>query len=144
MTLRVLPFPVSPKKAAVSGMQPGSEMHCRFEARRLTAFLLGPRPRVKILQIAWLDKRRHLDRFLDDYYAAHKCLPRGRHDLGVTENHGLWIGVLDFDRIRAQLRLALRREQQRTRRWSNLGAVLGKIRWRPFCAQGATPPIPRG
>ncbi len=103
-------------------------MHCRFEARRLVAFLLGPPPRVKILQIAWTDKKRHIDRFLNDYYDRHKCLPSGRHDLGVTAAHGLRIGVLDFDRIRAQMRMTLRREQERARRWRRLNAVFDRIR----------------
>ncbi len=129
MAPRVLPFPLSPQPRAARCPQPRSDMHCRFEARRLTAFVLGPCPRIKILRIAWLDKKGHLERFLNDHYASHKCLPRGRHDLGVTENHGLRIGVLDFDRVRAQMRQALRREQQRSRRWSRLGAAFEKLRF---------------
>ena len=105
-------------------------MHGRFEARRLIGFLLGPRPRVKILQIAWLDKKRHIELFLNDYYARHKRLPDGRHDLGVTEGHGLRVGMLDFGLMRGQLRQTLRREQLRARRWQKLSAVFEKLRLR--------------
>lgn len=124
MAVQVLPFPASPKAAAASGMQAGSDMHCRFEARRLGAFILGPRPQVKILQIAWLEKQQHIVSFLDEYYELHKTLPRGRHDLGATETHGLRLGVLDFDRVRGQMQQTLPRESGRWRRWRQLKAFL--------------------
>ena len=130
MSLQVLPFPIKPRPPREVD-EPATElsMHDRFEARRLVAFLLGPPPRVKILLVAWLDKKMHIDRFLDDYYALHRCLPSGRHNLGRTETHGLRIGVIDFDRMRTQMRLALRREQRRSRRWRRLGAALTKLRF---------------
>ena len=141
MTSRVLPFPVPPATSAAGGLQPGGEMHCRIEARRLAAFVLGPRPRVKILQIAWFDKKSRIDRFLNDFYAAHKCLPRGRHDLGVSENHGLSIGEIDFDRIRAQTHEALRRERSRARCRHGLAAVVEKMRWRPWRTREPSRPV---
>ena len=125
MRPRVLSFPAQPKAATAKPAQAAAPMHCRFEARRLSAFVLGPRPRVRILQIAWLEKEQHISRFLQDYYAEHGCLPRGRHDLGATAAHGLRIGVLDFGRMREQMRQSLRPGPGRRWRWQNVMAFFG-------------------
>ena len=110
MVMRVLPFPLTPKAGATAPAGDEVAMHQRFEARRLAAFVLGPRPLIKILQVAWLDKQRHINAFLNDYYTRHKTLPDGCHNLGNTAELGLRVGVVDFGRARTQMHRALKDE----------------------------------
>ena len=102
-------------------------MHLRFEARRLAEFLLGARPPVKILQIAWLEKQRHILTYLNDYYRRHKALPLGRHNLGKTADLGLIVGVIDFGRARQQMRQLMRCQRRRQARLRRLRAIVKLI-----------------
>ena len=83
-------------------------MHPRFEINLIVNRIMGERPDVRILQVAWYDKRRHLRHFLGDYHARFGALPRGCHDLGQTRGFGLIVGVIDFDQVRASVERELR------------------------------------
>ncbi len=83
-------------------------MHPRFEINLTVNQIMGERPDVRILQIAWYDKRRHLGHFLRDYHARFGALPRGCHDLGQTQGFGLVVGVIDFDQVRTAVARELR------------------------------------
>ncbi len=85
-------------------------MHPRFEINLIVNQVIGERPEVRILQIAWYDKRRHLRHFLSNYHTRFGALPRGCHDLGETEGLGLGVGVIDFDRVRSSVEQDLRRK----------------------------------
>ena len=88
-------------------------MHYRFEINLIANEILGPEPRVRILRIAWQDKQRHIHRFLEEYYHAHKSLPHGSVDLGSTSGIGLSIGTVDFDAVQARVAVELQRKERR-------------------------------
>ena len=79
-------------------------MHCRFEVNFIVNRITGRRPTVRILEIAWQDKREHIREFLLDYYARHQCLPMGSHDLGSTPAFRLSVGIIDFGEVRHRVR----------------------------------------
>ncbi len=91
-------------------------MHGRFEINFIVNRITGRRPPVRILEIAWQDKREHIRRFLLDYLARYRRLPVGRHDLGCTTNFRLAVGVIDFDAVRRRVRDDLERRQSGWRR----------------------------
>ncbi len=90
----------------------GIAMHPRFEINLFVNQVMGERPDVRILQIAWYDKRRHLRQFLCHYRDRFGELPRGCHDLGQTRSLGLGVGVIDFDRVRRAVDSDLRRKSR--------------------------------
>ena len=83
--------------------QPAAPMHGRFEINYIVNWITGRRPQVRILEIAWQDKREHIRGFLLDFLARHRRLPTGRHDLGCTPTFRLSVGVIDFDVVRQEL-----------------------------------------
>ena len=87
---------------------PGEAMHPRFEINLIVNQVMGECPEVRILQIAWYDKRRHLREFLQHYLVRFGELPRGCHQLGQTRSLGLGVGVIDFDRVRLSVARELR------------------------------------
>ena len=87
-------------------------MHCRFEINFLVDRIVGRRPPVRILEIGWQDKRQHIRRFLLDYYARRRRLPLGRHDLGLTAEHHLTVGVINFSAVRRELRDKIERRHR--------------------------------
>lgn len=95
------------------------EMHYRFEIRRLSLFIVGRRPEVSILRIAWEDRVEHLQHWLETYYRRHHALPRGCHAPGPTPRHRLAFGVVDFGTARDRLAREheLRRRYERLPRW---------------------------
>ena len=88
-------------------------MHPRFEINLIAQEILGPKPGVKILTIAWCQKHRHIHQFLETYYRRHQSLPTGSEDLGTTEGMGLSIGVVDFDAVRVRVDAELQRKERR-------------------------------
>ena len=88
-------------------------MHFRFEINLMVNEILGPEPGVKILRIAWDDKRRYIHQFLENYYQCHQSLPQGSLDLGSTPGIGLSIGVVDFDTVRLRVETELQRKERR-------------------------------
>ena len=96
-------------------------MHPRFEINLLVNQVMGEMPEVRILQIAWYDKRRHLRQFLGRYHARFGTLPRGCHDLGETRGFGLGVGVIDFDRVRQSVEGELRRKARSNARRGDAG-----------------------
>ena len=105
-------LPSATGAARQTAAAPGGAMHPRFEIKLLVNEILGERPEVRILQIAWYDKRRHLWQFLSHYHARFGRLPRGCHDLGETRGLGLGVGVIDFDRVRSAVERDLRRKSR--------------------------------
>lgn len=118
---------VTPATTATAGAAPDRRlalpMHCRFEVNFIVDRILGGRPKVRILVIAWQDKREHIRRFLLDYYARYHRLPMGRHDLGSTPNFRLEVGFIDFGEVRREIRHDLQHRHRGWRRW--LGSRLG-------------------
>ncbi len=109
-------------RKSIAGISAADEaMHPRFEINLLVNQVIGEMPEVRILQIAWYDKRRHLRRFLSHYHARFGSLPRGCHDLGQTESFGLGVGVIDFDRVRAAIERELRRKSRSNARRGDAG-----------------------
>ena len=93
-----------PVDAAARVADPAVPMHCRFEINFVVERIIGRRPVVRILEIAWQDKREHIGHFLRDYYARHHRLPSGRHDLGRSPAFGLVVGTIDFGEVRRLVR----------------------------------------
>ena len=122
MRARVLLFPPRGRHRNRRADDSATAMHARFAMPRLTDAIVGARPEVRIVQIAWHEKRRHVDAFLRAYHARHGVLPRGCHDPGATADHGLRIGRIDFDAAR-------RRPYRRapTRRWLDLVSLLPRL-----------------
>ena len=99
----------------------------------------GRFPQVKILQIAWHDKRQHVRRFLLDYYAKYRCLPSGRHDLGRTGVHHLSMGIIDFDRVRRKIQIEIDyRRQAGARRRNRILSAAGRLGIRRLLSEIAT------
>lgn len=86
------------------GDRPTAPMHGRFEINFIVNRITGRCPPVRILEIAWQDKREHIRGFLLDYLARHRRLPTGRHDLGRTSTFRLVVGVIDIGLVRQKLR----------------------------------------
>ncbi len=99
----------------------GFAMHPRFEINLFVNQVMGERPDVRILQIAWHDKRRHLRQFLYHYHDRFGEMPRGCHDLGETRSLGLGVGVIDFDQVRSSVERDLRRKARSNARCSDDG-----------------------
>ena len=111
----------------------GVAMHPRFEINLMVNQVIGERPEVRILQIAWYDKRRHLRQFLYHYHARFGALPRGCHDLGETQSFGLGVGVIDFDRVRQSVERDLGRKARSNARHDggaerSYRGLLGRLR----------------
>ena len=90
--------------ATVRQRRRAAPMHFRFEINFIVDRITGRRPVVRILEIAWLDKREHISRFLLDYHARYHRLPADRQDLGSTSAFGLGIGTIDFGEVRRGIR----------------------------------------
>ena len=103
MSSQVLHFPLRGHAGKRDLARTGVKMHYRFEICRLADTIVGELPKVRILQIAWYEKREHVARFIRDYHAGHGILPQGRIDLGVTDDLRLTVGTVDFDLARQRL-----------------------------------------
>lgn len=122
MNAQVLPFPLRRRDRNGEPGEAGAKMHARFEMLWLIDAIVGARPEVRILQIAWYEKRRQVAGFVRACHARHAMLPRGCHDLGVTADHGLRVGRVDFDA--ARMRLC---PESRPRRWPGLALLPGRF-----------------
>ena len=78
-------------------------MHYQFEIQLIVNAILADSAHVCRAAYDREVVRQHLRRYLYGYYREHAVLPSGRHYLGMTRPLHLQIGMVDFDRIRAQV-----------------------------------------
>ena len=116
----VKPIAIDSRRETVVTVPPVADgvMHFRFEINFIVDEITGPAPVVRILEIAWLEKRHYIREYLLDYHARYRQLPQALHDLGSTPGHHLRVGVVDFDRVRVRIRERLDRRNRGKSRWA--------------------------
>lgn len=105
-------IPATSRPEACKPVAPGTSMHFRFEINLMTNTIVGSRPKINILNFAWEDKKRHVRDYIGEYYNRRHVMPAGRHDLGITEEHHLTVGIVDFDKVRRQVLIELEKKER--------------------------------
>ena len=114
---KVFAPPIAPNAARGELPEQGAGMHFRFEVNYIVDEITGGPPVVGILEIAWLEKRHHIRRFLLDYHRRFHALPVARHDLGTTQMHHFPVGVVDFTYVRERIRDRIAYRRGTINRW---------------------------
>ncbi len=101
--------------------------HNKFLIVLIVNRLAGRIPRYPSGRWLWLDRKKHIECFLNSYYEKYNKLPTGRHDLGTTERTNVHVGLVDFDRVRHDLLRGHTKKLQEKE--EDFDSMINQIQW---------------